>query len=278
MRLPEQRSSYGAVPVGRAAGAALAPYDPALARTARGRTFQPVHRASFDVGDRRAQVFQPIASGEAGSALRWCDKLVATAREFDRLHKRPGSRLGPLGDSALGLLETIVRRCLDFRTGRCEPSIETLMRYTRYARATIVNALARLKRHGFLSWVRRTARTDNAPGEGPQVKQVSNAYYFDLTRLAGAVRARFRQLLGGRAAIEEERREQERTAALRETASRALPSQLGSILAGDTDPALAAALDRLGKALEEREARGEGSNENSASSVSELNPPSVLKE
>lgn len=270
---------YGAVPLGRAAQAALGscggPYASALARQTKVRTFQPVRRSSYDAGDRRAQVFQPIGAGDPGSALRWCDKLVQTAREFDRVHKEHGRRLGPLGDSALVLLETIVRRCLDFASGRCEPAIETLMRYTRYARATVVAALRRLKRHGFLAWVRRTVRTDNAPGEGPQVRQISNAYFFDLTRLAGEVRARFRQLLGGRAALAEEAREAERRRALSEAVASAPPSTVGTILAGSTDPALAAVLDRLGKALEEREAQAQGNAGHSASSVNELNPPSI---
>src|SRR4051812_2726897 len=41
--------------------------------------------------------------------------------------------------------------------------------------------MARLKLHGFLDWIRRTEPTGNK-GEGPQVRQITNAYVFGLPR------------------------------------------------------------------------------------------------
>ena len=249
-----------------------------LAEKAAGRTFQPVRRSSYDVNDKRAQVFRPIAGGSVGKALRWCDKLVQTAQEYDDTHKAHGSRLGPLGDSGVRILDTIVRRCLDFGTGRCEPSIETIMRYTRYARATVVDALRRLKQHGFLNWVRRTRPTGNARGEGPLVAQMSNAYFFDLASLAGKAKQRFQQLLGGRRAAEEAKRQKEAQEA-EEARLRTLPaSQMGSELVGKQNPQLAAILNSLGAAIEGQEASApcpSSSESDSASSVSEQNPPPV---
>ena len=71
------------------------------------------------------------------------------------------------------------------------------MQKTRLARPTVVRALAMLRHHRFLDWVRRTERIpDAAPGE-QQVRQVSNAYWFDLAvlprRVAMAVKARLRK-------------------------------------------------------------------------------------
>ena len=275
-----QRGSYGAVPIGR-----LAPKIGAMgtsttnnATLAKRRTFQPVRRSSYDVSDRRAQVFRPIAGGKTGPALRWKDKLVQTAQEYDDANKEFGARLGPIGDSGVRVLDALLTRCCDFKTGRCEPSIDTLMRYTRYARATVVNALARLKNHGFIDWVRRTRRTDNEQDEGPKVAQETNAYFFELTRLPGRVYERFRQLLGGRAAIQEARRRKEAEIAREKELKATAPSKLGTALAGETDPELAKVLDRLGAAIEANAEEDEDGSEGvCASSVNEQNPSSGSK-
>src|SRR3546814_10252189 len=70
-------------------------------------------------------------------------------------------------------------RIVDYKTGRLYPSIGYLMRQLRRSRAAIVHALARLKEHGFLEWIRRTEPTGNV-GFGPQVRQITNAYRFCL--------------------------------------------------------------------------------------------------
>lgn len=277
----EPRGSYGAVPIGRIAPNVMRhPRGSEGGGITRRRTFQPVRRNSYDVHDARAKVFRPIAGGEVASALRWRDKLVQTAQEYDDHHKEHGSRLGPIGDTGIRVLHTLLTRCCDFKTGRCEPSIETLMRYTRYARATVVHALARLRKHGFLDWVRRTRKTENERGEGPQVAQETNAYFFELTRLPGRVFKRFKQLLGGRAAAQAERQRQ-KDEARREAELAATPlSRLGTALAGETDSELAALLDRLGEAIEARDrakAQASAPSASSASSVSEQNPPSASK-
>ncbi|MFD2428215.1 hypothetical protein ACFSUK_08290 [Sphingobium scionense] len=59
----------------------------------------------------------------------------------------------------------------------------------------MVDAMRRLKDHGFLNWVRRTEKTGNEPGEGPRVKQATNAYFFDLHRLHKRAQMRLAQLL-----------------------------------------------------------------------------------
>jgi hypothetical protein len=86
-------------------------------------------------------------------------------------------------------------RCTDFSTGVCEPCLDTLQRMTKLARATVVRALKLLFRDGFVNWIRRTVKTGAPPGEGPQVKQVSNAYWFDTGRLPARCLARMKQLL-----------------------------------------------------------------------------------
>lgn len=263
-----------AIAFGEAAASMIRPWNRDLAQGFARRTFQPVRRGSYDVNDSRAQVFRPIADGSPGGGLRWAEKLVRTAQEYDDTHKPFGRRMGPLGDSAIRILDTLLTRCCDFATGRCEPSIDTLMRYTRYARATVVDALERLRRHGFLDWVRRTRWREDAGEAGPRVAQTSNAYCFTLTALASKAKQRFIQLLGGRRAAEEARRQQQAEREHEQYLARLPASELGSAIA-TADPELAAALNRLGAALEASEAAGAGRPDLhlSASSVTELNPP-----
>lgn len=65
----------------------------------------------------------------------------------------------------------------------------------RLAKNTVVRALVRLKQHGFLDWIRRTEKTGADGERGPQVRRISNAYYFDASRLPKEAARRLRQLL-----------------------------------------------------------------------------------
>lgn len=140
-------------------------------------TGQPVRRESLDVDDPRAQVFRPVDGGIA-FVERYLEAIEAWADQIKRAGKQH-----EINANAIRVLKALLRRCMDFKTGTCEPCLDTLMRLTRLARRTVTRALATLRKHGFLDWIRRTVRTDNPPGEGPQVRQVSNAYWIDLGRL-----------------------------------------------------------------------------------------------
>lgn len=66
---------------------------------------------------------------------------------------------------------------VDFRTGRLEPAIETLMRMLRRSRDAIVRALKALRSHGFLDWLRRyvpTGNEDAAPGSSRRATLVAS--------------------------------------------------------------------------------------------------------
>ena len=94
------------------------------------RTLQPVRRDSFDVNDKRAQVFRPIEGG-----IAFVDDYLKMFREYADLIKRPGER-HLLTANCGRVLEVLLKKCCDFKTGICEPSLDTLMRHTRFARAT----------------------------------------------------------------------------------------------------------------------------------------------
>ena len=114
-------------------------------------------------------------------------QIVLAARRYELRCREPGSRNGPLGSVAIEVLE-LFANLVDFRTGRLDPSIDTLMVKLRRSRDAIVRALKALRSHGFLDWLRRYVPTGNE-GRGPQVQQTSNAYRLSLP-------ARARQFLG----------------------------------------------------------------------------------
>lgn len=163
------------------------------------RTNQPVRRNSYDVQDKRAQRRTRFGDGTKAGGMRWRDKVLQTAEEFDVVTRGKGRR-GLLQANGIRVLKAVLwTPGIDFNDAMIEPSIDTLARRTGLARNTVIAALKRLARHGFLSWVRRTEKTDNEGGFGPQVKQATNAYFVDLAELRGrAKRAwqRLMQLLG----------------------------------------------------------------------------------
>jgi DNA-binding transcriptional regulator YhcF (GntR family) len=228
------------------------------------RIADSVRRTSYDENDRRAQIFRPICGGNTNEALRWRDKLLVVAREYNTIHKAKGEREGPLGSNGLWVLEVLLS-FIDFQTGRCDPAIDTICAKARLARATVVRAIETLKQHGFIDKVRRTRKTGNRPTEGPQREQISNAYAF-ATALKEKVRQRFAQLVGGRRKAQEIQEAKKRKAEARAEQLRAPASMLGSMLYPD-NPQMAGLLDRIGAHIERE----------SASSTSREYPDPVFK-
>lgn len=212
-----------------------------------GRIGDRARRESYDENDRRARIFRPICGGRTADALRWRDKLLQVAREYNTLHKRKGEREGPLGSNGLWVLEVLLS-LVDFASGRCEPALDTICTRAKLARATVVRAITALQHHGFLLKVRRTRKTGLAPTEGPQRQQISNAYAFAVA-LKEKVARRFHQLIGGRRRAKDIEETKARAAKERAAALAAPTSSLGSLLLPD-DPQLARELDRLGAHFE----------------------------
>lgn len=156
-----------------------------------------VRRDSVDVDHPDAQVWRKIEDGSKSRGLAWADALLQTAEEFDIVHKKHGSR-GPLQANGIRVLKAILRRALDFATGRSEPELLTIVKWTGLSKPAVVAALARLREHGFLDWIRRSIRVGEKGQPGPQRKQTSNAYFFTFGRMRERHRSvwqRFRQLL-----------------------------------------------------------------------------------
>jgi hypothetical protein len=127
----------------------------------------PVRRASHRKGHYEAAFWRPIARHEAKA-------ILMAAKRFELSERQPGDRCGPLGSVAIELLELLIG-LVDFRTGRLDPSIETMMRRLKRSKDAIVRAMSNLRRHGFIDWLRRYEPTGR-DGRGPQLRQASNAY------------------------------------------------------------------------------------------------------
>jgi len=234
-----------------------------------GKRFERTPRKhSYDEHDPRAQIFRPVCGGRTAEALRWRDKLVQVAREYNTLHKKKGEREGPLGSNGLWVLEVLLG-FVDFATGRCDPAIDTICAKARLARATVVRAIEALKAHGFIDKVRRTRRTGRSACEGPQREQITNAYAF-ATKLAATVQQRFAQLVGGRKRAEAIQARKKAEAAERQALLAQPLSGLGSAL-HPGDRQMARVLDALGTHFD-----GQPSCAPSASSVAGEYPASGI--
>ena len=201
----------------------------------------PVRRHSHIRGRSEGRIWRPTTRKDVQAILK-----AAEIYNEAGLHEK-GERSGPLGSVALDVLRLFVN-LIDFRTGRLEPSITTIMDRLGRSRDTIVRALKNLRAHGFIDWLRRYEPTGNE-GRGPQVQQTSNAYRLSLPEKA-------RQFLGrfGKAPPlpDDHSAAQEARAAELDAYRKALPlDELALFEAGDT--ALGRALAALGKMVQKRE-------------------------
>jgi len=79
---------------------------------------------------------------------------------------------------------------VDRRTGRLEPSLDYIARTIRRARSAVAEALARLRAHGLVDWLRRYTPVERE-GPGPRVRQYANAYRLALPARAARLLGRW---------------------------------------------------------------------------------------
>lgn len=153
-------------------------------------------RRSYDIDDPRAQVsaiyWQVSERGE--NAFRFFDVIRKAIWQYSDHVRKPGKPL-PICANAVRVFEALISH-MDFRTGRCDPSLDTITATSKLSRRTVVRQLDVLRRERLIDWARRTVKTGNAPGDGPQRKQTSNAYFIDLARLPIEIVRTLRQKLG----------------------------------------------------------------------------------
>lgn len=148
----------------------------AIAGTTQGehscRAGEPVHRYTKTQRGREGRFWQPFSRRNAARILRAAERYDRVQRLKHR-QERNRRQNGALGHVGLEVLRELLR-LIDWRTGRLDPAITTLADRLGRSVGAIVAALKRLRDHGWLSWIRRYEPTGNA--EGPQVRQISNAY------------------------------------------------------------------------------------------------------
>ena len=149
-----------------------------------GRTGEPLRRQSRLKGRFEGVFWRPFKARDVA-------RYLAAAERFERTGKKPGARNGPLGTVAIEVLRELLR-LVDFRSGRLEPALTTLMARTKRSKDAVVRALAALRRCGFVDWVRRYEPTGET-GPGPRVKQASNAYRLALPPAAERLLGRSHQ-------------------------------------------------------------------------------------
>ena len=228
------------------------------------RSGERVWRNSYTVGTIEDRVWKPIHDGSRRGGRRWTGALLKAARAFEyrtRLKRReaePGARNGALGEIGLEVLGWLYET-VDYATGRLEPAIATIAAEIGRSYSAVHDALRRLRREGFLHWMRRTRPIEKPEPGGPQVEQVPNAYALLIPETAKDwVRTLFRK--APPPACEEDRRKADRAAfeamlAGMSSEERHKATWNGDSLLGETLRSLAAALDRDRSVLERESGR-----------------------
>ena len=97
----------------------------------------------------RAEVkFQPMPRRRA-------IRLYHEARRFERQTRTSGRQDGALGRNGLAILHALIFDCLNYVSGRLDPSYATIARLANISVRSVARGLAKLKASGVLNWVRR---------------------------------------------------------------------------------------------------------------------------
>lgn len=207
-------------------------------RAGQRRTWEPIRHSSRPTG-REGLFWRPFDRRQRG-------RFMLAAERYERTRREKGKRNGPLGPIGLEVLRELLR-LVDYRTGRLDPAITTLMQRLRRSKDAVVTALKNLRAAGFLEWLRRYEPTGNA--EGPQVRQISNAYRLSLP---GAALRLLGRLATPAPLPDDDRHRREAQAAEAGAMIDGLPLwEQPAQLVGDES--LVAILSRLGRAVAERE-------------------------
>lgn len=153
------------------------------------RSGQPVWRNSYYEGQIEDRIWRPVGVGKTrgtkrnakrylSAALQMAKRVeLRTRRELQTAKK--GVRNGAIGAVGIAVLE-VLYDMVDYASGRLEPAIGTIAERVGHSYSAVHEALVRLRRQGFLQWIRRSRPTENKGEAGPQVEQIPNAYVLTL--------------------------------------------------------------------------------------------------
>lgn len=201
-----------------------------------------VLRNSYLAGDREKREWR--AHNIFGVVER--DKRIQAIEEWNYGAKQPGKGCGPLGYSDVRVLRYLMG-VRDFKDGRCDPAYSDIATALRICFQTVSNAIKRLTAEGLLGKLRRTRPKLDAEPDGPQVEQISNAYWFTLPK---GIMARVRQLLckGGKP-VDQEQREREEAEQIAAMIASLTAEEAARFYAGD-QTVMAAAIASFGRAVD----------------------------
>lgn len=112
--------------------------------------------------------FRPIPKKEA-------IRLFHRAREFERQSKQFGCQDGAIGRNGLAVLHAMIFDCLNYASGRLDPSYAALARFAAISVRSVARGLRRLREAGILDWVRRCNKSTDPDGRF-SIEQDTNAY------------------------------------------------------------------------------------------------------
>jgi hypothetical protein len=120
----------------------------------------------------------PIWRGSKKTPTKWVPiqkadaaKWLRMAEEWPRLDELPGR-----GHLALLVLNKLLFKFLNWKTGRLDPSYEGIARACRRSRSAVAEALKQLRRLGLLAWCRRCHEITGKDGRF-SLAQETNAYF-----------------------------------------------------------------------------------------------------
>jgi hypothetical protein len=102
-------------------------------------------------------------------------KLWHRAREFDRQTREKDKHGGALGHTALQVLHSLLFDFLNYTSGRLDPSYAAIARKANVCQRTVATALSKLRAAGVLNWVRRCVEGRQEDGRF-MLQQETNAY------------------------------------------------------------------------------------------------------
>jgi len=124
-------------------------------------------------------VWRDSAAGEVKFAPPMAKKeavrLFHRARQFERQTRQPGRQDGALGRNGLAVLHALIFDFLNYATGRLDPGYAAIARKAAISIRSVARGLAALKRAGVLNWVRRCIEGRDDKGRF-RLAQDTNAY------------------------------------------------------------------------------------------------------
>jgi hypothetical protein len=124
----------------------------------------------------------PVWSGSTTKEIRFqpmpkkaATKLWHRARDFDRQTRQDGKHGGAVGHAALQVLHAMLFDFLNYSSGRLDPSYAAIARKANVCQRTVASSVKRLRELGMLNWLRRCAESRRDDGRFV-LEQETNAY------------------------------------------------------------------------------------------------------